>query len=270
MNGTVHLSMTLVRHELKQGWKSLAVWTVAIGCFIAICVFLYPEMKGEMAGVSDMFASMGAFSAAFGMDQLNFGTFIGFYAVECGNILGIGGALFAALIAINALAKEEKDRSAEFLLTHPVSRTYVVTEKLAAVLLQIVILNAAVFLMSAGSIALIGEEAPWKEVSLLHLAYFLLQIELSAIYFGISAFLRSSGMGIGLGMAVVMYFLNIIANLSDQADFLRYITPFSYTEGADIVGSGGLDGRLLAAGLIFAILGITAAYWKYRRKDILI
>lgn len=270
MNHTVHFSAALVKHELKQGWKSLAVWTVAIGFFIAICVFMYPEMKSEMAGVSDMFASMGAFSAAFGMDQLNFGTFIGFYAVECGNILGIGGALFAALIAINALAKEEKDRTAEFLLTHPVSKAYVVTEKLLAVLLQVVILNAAAFLMSAGSVALIGEDVPWKEVSLLHLAYFLLQIELSAVCFGISAFLRRSGMGIGLGIAVVMYFLNIIANLSEKAEFLRYITPFGYTEGTDIVGSGSLDGRLLAFGLIFSIFGVSAAYWKYSRKDILI
>lgn len=76
-----------------------------------------------MEGVSEMFASMGSFTAAFGMDRISFGTLIGFYAVECGNILGIGGAFFAAMIAINALAKEEKERTAEFLLTQPVSRT---------------------------------------------------------------------------------------------------------------------------------------------------
>lgn len=40
--------MILIKHELKQGWKSLAVWTASIGFFIIICVFLYPEMKGEM------------------------------------------------------------------------------------------------------------------------------------------------------------------------------------------------------------------------------
>ena len=37
--------MILIKHELKQGWKSLAVWTASIGFFIIICVFLYPEMK---------------------------------------------------------------------------------------------------------------------------------------------------------------------------------------------------------------------------------
>lgn len=84
--------MILIKHELKQGWKSLAVWTASIGFFIIICVFLYPEMKGEMEDMNEMFSSMGAFSSAFGMDRLNFGTLIGFYATECGNILEIGRA----------------------------------------------------------------------------------------------------------------------------------------------------------------------------------
>ena len=62
--------MILIKHELKQGWKSLAVWTASIGFFIIICVFLYPEMKGEMEDMNEMFSSMGAFSSAFGMDRL--------------------------------------------------------------------------------------------------------------------------------------------------------------------------------------------------------
>ena len=159
--------MTLTKHELKQGWKALAIWTVSIGFFIVICVLLYPEMKGEMEGVSDIFASMGAFTAAFGMDRLNFGTLIGFYSVECGNILGLGGAFFASFVAVGVLAKEEKERTAEFLLTHPVSRSRVVSEKLISVLIQIVILNAIIFALSVASIKGIGEEIMWKEISLI-------------------------------------------------------------------------------------------------------
>ena len=114
--------MTLVKHELRQGKTSFIVWTVSVGFLLAICIFLFPEMKGQMDSVSDMFASMGSFTEAFGMDRLNFGTLIGFYAVECGNILGLGGAFYASLCAVGILSKEEKDKTAEFLLTHPVSR----------------------------------------------------------------------------------------------------------------------------------------------------
>ena len=103
---------------------------------------------------------------------------------------------------------------------------------------------------------------------LLHLAYFLIQIELAGICFGISAFLRRSGLGIGLGIATMMYFLNIIANISDQAKFLKYITPFGYANGADIVENGSLDTGMVLTGMLFAVIGILTAYWKYSRKDI--
>ena len=187
--------MTLVKHELRQGKISFLIWTVSIGFLLAICIFLFPEMKGQMDNVSDVFSSMGSFTAAFGMDQLNFGTLIGFYAVECGNILGLGGAFYAALSAAGMLSKEEKEKTAEFLLTHPVSRKRVLTEKLIALLIQITAINLIFYALSVGSIAAIGEEIPWKEISLLHLAYYLLQLELAGICFGISAFLRKGSAG---------------------------------------------------------------------------
>ncbi|MCI5648444.1 MAG: ABC transporter permease subunit [Fusicatenibacter sp.] len=260
--------MTLLKHELKQGWKSFLIWTISIGFFVAICVFMYPEMKDDMDGVNEMFSSMGAFTAAFGMDRLNFGTLIGFYSVECGNILGIGGAFFAAMIAINALAKEEKERTAEFLLAHPISRAQIITEKLSAVLLQVILMNVLILALSILSIFLIEEEIPWKELLFLHLAYFLVQIELSGICFGISAFLRRSGIGIGLGLSAAFYFINIIANISDQAKFLKYLTPFGYAEGADIIANGGLDLPMVLVGMAAAIIGIAAAYLEYTKKDI--
>lgn len=260
--------MTLLKHELKQGFKTLAIWTASIGFLIAICLFLFPEMKGEMDNVSDMFSSMGSFTAAFGMDRLNFGTLIGFYAVECGNILGLGGAFFASLIAVSALAKEEKERTAEFLLSHPVSRVSVISSKLASLVVQIVVMNVVIFALSAACIAVIGEEPAWKEICLLHLAYFLLQLELAGICFGLSAFLRRGSLGIGLGIAAMMYFLNIIANISEKAEFLKVITPFGYAEGADIVSNGSLDGKLVLIGMAFALIGVAAAYFWYSRKDI--
>lgn len=260
--------MTLIKHEMKQGRLALAIWTISIAFLIVICVLLFPEMESQMNEVNDMFASMGSFTAAFGMDRLNFGTLVGFYAVESGNIMGLGGAFFASLLAIMVLSKEEKDHTAEFLLSHPVSRIQVITEKLLAVLLQIILLNVIVWALSVASIAAIGEEVPWKELNLLHLSYFLMQLELAGICFGISAFIRKGSGGIGLGIAAIMYFLNIIANITEKAEFLKYITPFGYTEGADIVDNGTMDTKLVLIGMVYALIGIAAAYWNYNRKDI--
>ncbi|MDD6042060.1 MAG: ABC transporter permease subunit [Clostridia bacterium] len=260
--------MTLVKHELKQGKMAFLIWTASIGFLLAVCVFLFPEMKEQMAGVSDMFASMGSFTAAFGMDRLHFGTLIGFYAIECGNVLGLGGAFYAALCAVSVLGKEEKEKTAEFLLTHPISRRKVITEKLIAVFLQITAMNLMIYALSIGSIAAIHEQIPWKEINLLHLAYYLVQVELAGICFGISAFLRSGSAGLGLGLAAMMYFVNLIANIAPAAEGLKYITPFGYCEGADIVTNGRIDCTMVAIGLALCVAGIAAAYLHYTRKDI--
>ena len=260
--------MTIVKHELRQGRTAFLLWTGSIGFLLAVCIFLFPEMKGQMDSVSSLFSSMGAFTAAFGMDRLNFGTLIGYYAIECGNVLGLGGAFYASLCAVSMLSKEEKDRTAEFLLTHPVSRTRMISEKLLSVLIRITALNGIVWLLSVGSIAAIGETVPWKELNLLHLAYFLLQLELSAICFGISAFVHRGSLGIGLGVAVIMYFLNLIANITEKASFLKYVTPFGYCSGADLVANGSIDPAMAAIGILIGTAGVIAAYLKYTKKDI--
>ena len=260
--------MTITRHEIRRGKIPFLIWTGAIAFLMATCIFLWPEMKGQMDGIGNLFSSMGSFTAAFGMDKLNFGTLTGYYAIECGNVLGLGGAFYAALLAVAMLAKEEKDRTAEFLLTHPVSRVRVVSEKLLAVFLQVTALNIVIFLISVGSIAAVGEAVPWKEACLLHLAYWLMQLVVSGICFGVSAFISGASAGVGIGIAAGLYFMNLIANITDSVSFLNTITPFGFCAGADIVSTGTLDGKGIAVGFVLCALGILAAYLRYPRKDI--
>lgn len=260
--------MTILKHEMRQGRNSLIIWTAVTAFMLGVCILIYPEMSKQMDGISKAFANMGGFSAAFGMDKINFGEFIGFFGVECGNVLGLGGAFFAALTGISTLSKEEREHTAEFLLTHPVSRQSVVVQKLISVVVQIVILNAAVVCVTALSTMMIGEKPEVKPLALMFAAYLAMQFETAAICFGISAFIGRGGLGLGLGLAAAFYFLNIIANLTESAEFLKYITPFGYTDSADIIGSGSVEIKYLAVGIVFMITGIGAAFWEYGRKDI--
>lgn len=260
--------MTLFKHELRQGRNTLMIWTAVIAFMMGLCVLIFPEMESQMNEISGMFSDMGSFSAAFGMDKINFGEFIGFFGVECGNILGLGGAFFAALLGISALAKEEKEQTAEFLLTHPISRSKVVLTKLCSVFVQIAILNAVVVGVVALTTAIIKETPDIKTITLLLLAYFILQIEIATVCFGISAFISRGGLGIGLGIAALFYFLNIVANLTEDAKFLKYITPFGYTEGADIIASGSIEIKYLLVGLALTLISVITAFCKYCKKDI--
>lgn len=260
--------MSLIIHELKQSAKSLLIWTIAITSFMIICVVIYPEMKGEMGEMNDMFASMGSFSKAFGLDVLNFGSLPGYYAIECGNVLGIGGALFAAIIGISALAKEEGGHTAEFLFSHPISRNMAVSAKAFSLLIQLVVLNCVVFTASAISIVLIDEEVFWKELFLLHFAYFLLQVEIAAICFFFSSILRSGSYGLGLGFALVLYFVNLMANITEKLDKLKYITPFSFAEASDIIHNCEIETKYLCPGMIVGLVCIIVSYFVYNKKDL--
>lgn len=260
--------MTIFRHEIRQGRVPLIIWTAAVAFLLGVCVLIYPEMAKQMGEISQAFGNMGGFSAAFGMDRINFGEFTGFFGVECGNILGLGGAFFAALLGISALSKEEKEHTAEFLLTHPVSRKTVITQKLISVLVQIIVLNVAAVGVTALTALLIGESPDRKLMGLIFLAYFIMQVETAAVCFCISAFMSSGGPGLGLGLAAVFYFLNLVANLTEKARFLKYVTPFGFTDSADIIAYGRMESKYLWVAFIVTLVGIAVGFWKYGRKDI--
>ncbi len=260
--------MTLLFHEIRQNRLSLMIWSAAISFMLAVCVLIYPEMSSQMGDISTMFADMGAFTSAFGMDQLNFGEFMGYFGIECGNVLGLGGAIFAAILGASALAKEEKDKTAEFLLTHPISRERIITEKLLAVFAQVIILNISVVAVTCLAILIVGVEADVGILALVFLAYLLLQLEIAAITFGVSAFMKRGALGLGLGLVFGTYFINILANLTEDLKIFKYITPFGYADGAHIIPEESIEIKYLAVGIALTVAGVAAAYLKYRKKDI--
>lgn len=260
--------MVVYRQEMKQNRKTLLIWTLSVSFMSFICLLLFSEMKSMVGEMDEVFASMGNFTKAFGMDQMSMGTITGFYGIECGNILGIGGAFLASLLAINMLSKEEGSRTAEFLLTHPISRIRVITEKLLSIITQLAIFNIVFFLLSCIGIAILGEKVEWGHFLLYHVANYMLQLEIASICYGISAFIRRGSLGIGLGLAAMFYFLNIIANISDKAKLVKYLTPFSYTDASDILSIGKIDVNYLLIGIFLTLAGIVIAYIQYNSKDI--
>ena len=260
--------MTLFVHELKSSKISLIIWSGVIAFLLAVCVFIYPEMAAAMGELEVMFNDMGSFSDAFGMDALTEGGFLGFFSLECAEMLGIGGALFAAILGIGMLSKEERDGTAELLLTHPVTRTRVVTEKLLALAAQVLIFNAAQVVVTALSILAIGEEVEVGKLALIFLSFLLLHLEIAAISFAVSSVVRRGGVGISIGIALLFYFVSLASNISESLEFMKYLTPFSYTDGSYIMDHVSLDWKYVAVGAAISAASIVAAYKLYTKKDI--
>ncbi len=262
------MKITLLFHEIKRNKLSVIIWSAVLAFVLGVCIFIYPEMQTQMGDIGQMFADMGAFSDAFGMDKLNFGEFMGYFGVECGNTLGIGGALLAAIVGISALSKEEREGTAEILLTLPVSRRRVVSEKLLFCIFHILVVNAAVFITCMLGTLAISVEADFGQMALILFSYFLMQLEIMAITFGLSSLLKRGGFAIGIGIGLGFYFMNILANLTDDLEFLKYLTPFGFANSGHIISEGGLEPISLTVGAVLSAFGIVLAYYHYEKKDI--
>ena len=261
--------MTLFRHEIKQNRIAWIVWSAVLSFMMSITIVVYPQMSAEMGGLNDMLGNMGSFSDAFGMGQLNFSVFMDYFALECSNTLGLGGAIFAGILGISAISKEEREHTAEFLLTQPISRHRILLEKLLSVLVRLLILNSAVVIASLACILAIRADMDYGKFALLFLSYFILQMEIAGVTFGLSALTRRGNIAIGLGISLGFYFLNLLANMTQELKFLKYITPFSYTDNTSILCQGTIPLKYLLPGLLLGIGGILCAFVKYRKKDIL-
>lgn len=260
--------MRVLSKELKIGFKSWTIWTLSIAAFVFIVMIMFPEMKGDMGAIDESFSNMGSFTAAFGLDVLKMTTAMGYYGIESGTIIGLGSAMYAALMGITALSKEEGNHTAEFLLSHPIKRSKVVTEKLIALFIQILFMNLIVMGIAILSFYVIGEDIAWEGFLKLHLSMFLMNIQITAMCFMISAFLRGGGAGIGLGIALIMYSLALISNIAEVAKDLKYFTPFKYTEAAQVLTENKLLWDLIGIGMGVSVICILIAYWIYGRKDI--
>ena len=56
--------LVIFKHELKQNYKSMLIWSLSVGLMGMFCICLYSSMTEDMAALSDSFSNMGAFSDA--------------------------------------------------------------------------------------------------------------------------------------------------------------------------------------------------------------
>lgn len=260
--------MRVYRHELQQNWKLLLIWSAVVAGMNMIIMLIFPQMADQAQEMEAVYANLGAFSDAFGMDRLSFVTPMGFYGVEGGAMISIGGGMLSGLLGGGILCKEEGRHTAEFLFTMPLRREEIALQKLEALLTLIILFNLICMGCGAGAFVMIGEAVEWKPFLLYHLAQLLMQAELGLICFGVSAFLHRVSLGLGIGIAMLFYFLQLFANISDKLDWLKYVTPYCYADAANILPKEAVDWKLAALGAAYGIIAACVGVYQLGRKDL--
>lgn len=259
---------TIYRYEIRRNKNTTLIFTLICTGMLFFVMAVYPLFKDMLGDMTDMMAELGAFSEMFSMDKLDYGSAQDYYATEGGAMLSLCGSILAALLGGSMLGREEGERTGEWLLTHPVGRGKVFAGKLLAVATLLFGMNLVCAVGTGLSFPMIGESLNVKSFVLFFVSQFVMHMEIACISMLISSFMRRSAGFIGLGVALVMYFLYLIASALEELEAITYITPFAYCDPAKIFSDGCIDMVRMCIGIAAATLFGLTAFIRWCRKDI--
>ena len=264
--------MNIFLRELKANFKSLLIWAFIVIFFAMIGFAKFSAYYGNPELVAILNDMPAALVDALNMNAFNLTTTTGFFGVMF-TYFALIVSIAAAMWGSDIISKEERDKTVEFSLTLPVTRSRVVTAKSLAALV-----NSIVLLFVCWGAILYGasnypQESGFKEyVAISMLALFIMEL----IFLAVGIFLGSAmkqykrAGSIAVSLLLATYILSIMAGLSKKLDFLQYFTPFSYFNPAKILQNLSLDLTYVALSLGIIAAAIAGAYLTYNRRDLYI
>lgn len=262
--------MNVFLWELRANMKSFLVWS---GSIIFLIVSAMSEFSAyynnpEMTKVFD--AMPKDMMDAFNMNAANMTTVSGFYSVLITYffiMLGIHGALMGSQI----IAKEERDKTVEYLFSMPISR-----EKVVGIKLGVGVINCLGLLLVTNGASIFSAmryevtEDFLGFVIRADVALFLVQMIFLSMGMALAAFLKRHQLSGRLAIVIVLiaYLLSIIMGITDKLDRVKFLTPYKYFDMLKILHGENVSGGyvLLALGIIVMSLGLS--FYRYPRRDL--
>ena len=232
----------VLERAVRDRRVSLAWWVVGVVVYCGFIVAVWPVIDGN-DDFEQLYSEMPeALQAMFGADGFNdFTSPAGFLNTYLFSMIlpfiftGLAVSLGASLIA-----GEEEDGLLDLMLSYPIRRRRVVLEKIAA-------MGIALFVVGGATIVVLvaAKEPVNLDVGLLGLTSATLGSVLYALVHGLLALVagawkgeRGLASGIGWGVALFGYLLNIVANLDDSLEWLAWFSPLHWaTAGSPVAGS---------------------------------
>ena len=254
---------TIVRKTLHDVRWQVVGWGLGLAGLAAMLVLLYPVVGAQFEGVE---------VENFGFGEIDdFSNPRQFLQVEFFTWSPVIMTVFAVIAGGALLAGEEGAGTLELLLSQPLARRGLFLGKLAGAVIAVIGILAIAglgFLLTAPFVDLKGEVAVGElaiaPFSLLPFTWFALAATVLAATLtptrGRAAALMTAG-------AFVAYALNLTASLVTSLDWLRFFTPYYYSDAQRVLTEGtvwGHQAALLAAALACAALALAV----FERREI--
>lgn len=262
----------LITTEFRRNLKSLILWTSIVAGMAALMLMLYPAFKDAFSQLEELLSIYPEeFLEAFGMGEggLDMSDFYGWFGVEGYLFVNLIGGSYAAILGGSILSKEEDDKTIEFLLSKPISRNRILLGKAIVVALNLLLLNTFVGIVLLIAFTIYGDliVPVWL---LFSFAPFILQMIFASLSFLISVFITKSRkvISIALGIVIGMYVIDLISKLTEEFEYLKYITPYEYINAVTIVNEQTIKPLYVLISVLIIGLSFTASWFFYRKKDI--
>lgn len=264
--------MNIFIRELKANFKSLVIWCVIIVLLIMIAVAKFSAFAGDPEILKILDSIPPVMLDAMSMRSFNLTTLSGFYGLMF-IYFGLMGAIAGAMWGSDIISKEERDKTVEFSLVLPVSRSKVITAKALAALI-----NCIAFVLITWGISIVAvqsynpDQAFFNYLALEMQAMFFIELIFLAVGLLLGCAMKQYKRSGSTAVAIIMitYFMSILAGMQENLDFLKYFTPFKYFDASQLFITGKMDGVYLVISAVLIIVCVAAAYLAYDRRDLYI
>jgi ABC-2 type transport system permease protein len=262
--------MNMFLHELKAYRKSTLIWTLSLVALIVLFLSMFPAFSKDAEEFRKLLEGFPIeLRKAIGLSVDSVATLIGFFSYAF-LYLKLAGAIQAMNLGTSILSKETREKTADFLLTKPVTRVQVVTSKLLAAIISLVITNI-VFIIATFFMASIvaGGDFNKESLFLITISLFFLQLMFMALGIIISVIFPriKSVISVSLGTVFGFFMLGMISSTTDDKA-LRYLTPFNYFDSTYITQHSSYEISFLISGAFFIIAAVLVSYYLYSKKDV--
>jgi ABC-2 type transport system permease protein len=208
--------------------------------------------------------------AIFGMTGLSLTTLSGYYGVLFIYVLVIL-SIHAGMLGAGLLADEERDRTTEFLLVKPRSRSAIVTQKLLAGFLCIALLWGVVVSTTwVATLSLSNTGEFMRDFWHFMIALGLTQVTVFFLGSCAASFTKNPKLPTRIVASIVFvsYLIFALVKLAPDFDVLKYVSLFWYFDAVKIINDGTLQPLSLTVFGVLALASLVGTYVFYRRRDV--